>query len=179
MDLTNRNIPKWVEILLGVVFILFGIMSLNRPGQTLGFLILWFGFLAIFRGIAMCINTLMYGREAGTGSILINLLMAVLDFLIGWLLVTNLYGSFVFVGIVFAVWFIIDSITNIVNIQRYKGKNIIWKILLFLFDLVCLAIGIMLLFNPVVGAMTLPILIGIYAIVFGTMSIMLAFRHTA
>lgn len=177
MNLSNRNIPRWVEILLGVIFIWFGILALNRPGQTLGFLVLWFGFLAIFRGVALFINTLLYGREAGGGSIIINLIMSVIDFGVGILLVTNLYKGVVVLGVLFAFWFIVDSLSNLFNVQKYRGKNIFWKLLLVIFNLISLALGVMLLLNPVVSAVAIPILIGIYSISFGLMSIMFAFRH--
>ena len=50
------------DMLLGLAFVVIGIMAVNRPATTLGFLVFFFGVLAIVRGI-----TAIVGLGAMTG----------------------------------------------------------------------------------------------------------------
>lgn len=171
----DKKLPMWLELVVGISFLILGIFAINQPGQTLGFLIIWFGILALFRGVTTFIRTLMYERDGGR-LIFAHLFFAVIDMLFGFLLVTNLYRGFFLVGVIFALWFISDSVSNLLHINRVKHGGKFMTALVFIFDIICIGIGLRLLFNPVFAALTLPILVGFYAIFFGITSILLAFK---
>lgn len=85
------------------MFSLLGIMSLNRPVQTLGILVIYFGVLATLRGVTS--------------------VLGILGIIVGILLISNLIQGALFLGVLFAVWFMIENIGNVFINTRFSQKR--------------------------------------------------------
>ncbi|MBS7575923.1 MULTISPECIES: DUF308 domain-containing protein [unclassified Enterococcus] len=153
-----------LDFILGITFLFLGIFSLNRPAKTLGILVIYFGVLAIVRGFTSIFGLEINNKEKPTG---LRIFLGVIDIIIGLALVSNLIRGALFLGILFSIWFMVESIINLFINTRFSNNKGFFKILILIFDLFCFAFSIILLFNPLIAVLTLPILVGFSAISFG------------
>ncbi len=163
----------WVLALRGVFAILFGIMALIWPGLTLTTLILLFGVYVLVDGVFAVINGIRsYGeRERWWAELLegiIGIVVGIVTFV--WLDLTALT-----LLTIIAVWAVITGIMEIIAAIQLR-KAITGEWMMVLSGLLSIAFGVLLFLFPGEGALGLTWLIGIYAIVFGVLFIILAFR---
>lgn len=155
---------RFFDLLLGIAFFVLGIMALNRPGITLGFLVFFFGILAVIRGISTIFGLGAINNKESKG---LRIFLGLLDFIVGILFLTNIIRGAMFLGIMFSVWFMFESIGNLFLVARFSKTKGLSKWLILLFDLVSFVFAIMLLFNPWIATLALPKLVGFSAIAFG------------
>lgn len=155
---------RFFDLLLGIAFFILGIMALNRPGTTLGFLVFFFGILAVIRGISTIFGLGAINNKESKG---LRIFLGLLDFIVGILFLTNIIRGAMFLGIMFSVWFMFESIGNLFLVARFSKTKGLSKWLILLFDLVSFVFAIMLLFNPWIATLALPKLVGFSAIAFG------------
>lgn len=162
------------DLLLGIAFVVVGIMALNRPATTLGFLVFFFGILAIVRGITS-ISGLGVMRSAETRGF--RIFLGVFDIIIGVMFLTNIIRGALFLGMMFAIWFLMESIGHLFLTTRFTKSKGAMKLVVLLFDLLCMIFAVMLLFNPIATTLTLPKLVGFSAITFGFVLMIQGFSH--
>ena len=163
----------WAVGLRGLVAIIFGILALVVPGITLIVLIAFFGADVLIDGV-IAIYLAIRGRENNRNW--------------GWLLVEGIAG--VLIGIItfrwpgvttfvllafIAAWAIITGVMEIFEaIELRRVINNEW--LLILSGAVSVLFGVLLLFFPGSGALALVWLIGLFALIFGILLLVLAWR---
>ncbi len=171
LDKITRN--WWLYTLRGVVAILFGILALVWPKETILALVLLFGAYALVDGIFTVVAGIASYRyfERWWAVLLegvVGILIGVLTFI--WPNITAL----VFLYFI-AAWALITGIFEIVaaiQLRRViKGE---WALILS--GLLSMILGVLLFVFPSAGAVSVVWLIGIYAILFGITLIILAFR---
>jgi uncharacterized membrane protein HdeD (DUF308 family) len=163
----------WLLLARGIVAILFGVMVWLLPGISLAFLVLLFGAFVLVDGILgawMAIagrkeyedwwDLLLWG--------LVGIGMGILTFVAPG--VTALALVFFIAG-----WAIATGVLEIVVAIRLR-REIEGEWLLILGGLVSVLLGILLMLRPGVGALALVWLIGMYAIIFGLVLVILAFK---
>jgi uncharacterized membrane protein HdeD (DUF308 family) len=165
----------WATLLRGAAWILFGAAIYARPGISLVALTFLFGLFALVDGI---INTLsaLAGQEHEHWWMV--LLAGLTGILVGLLTFFNPGVTTLALLFFIAVWAIVTGVVEIVQaIQlRREIKGEIW---LGLAGLCSVAFGAFLLMRPGEGALAMLWLIASYAIVFGTMLVILAFEARA
>lgn len=169
----NIKRSKIIEIILGIAFIVLGIFSLNRPIATLGILVVWFGVFSIARGVTNIIGIGAYTSGKSRGA---RLFIGIIDVIVGLLFVSNLVKGAFWLGILFAVWFFVESIGNLFLTARFSERSGFGKVGILLLDMVCLVVAGLLIFNPIIVTLTLPILVGVFSIVFGLVQIVQGIR---
>ena len=164
----------WKDLLIGILYIVAAIALFNRPGAALGVLVIWLGILAIIKGVNNFIRYTKVKKVTGFNATIL-IIAGVLDILIGFVLLFNLNSGIVVIGVVFAFWVIVDSIAHILNAGFFKERNkgVYWLSLIF--NVLCLVIGISLLFNPIVSALTVPLIIAFYFLLHGIEEVFSAF----
>lgn len=172
MEETTKNRNKIVELILGILFIIIGIYSFTRPVQAIIFLIFWFGILAIIRGIADIFGFSKYDESVGKG---IRIFSGILDIIIGYLFISNVALGIFWITILFSFWILMESISNLFLDSRLSKQNGIAKIGLLILDVLCFIIAIAMLFNPVVVIVTLPVILGTFAVLFGVIQVIHSF----
>jgi uncharacterized membrane protein HdeD (DUF308 family) len=163
----------WAVGLRGLAAIIFGILAFVVPNITLIVLIAFFGAYALVDG-AIAVYLAIQGRENNRNW--------------GWLLVEGIAG--ILIGILtfrwpgvtayvllafIAAWAIITGIMEIFEaIELRRIINNEW--LLILSGAASVVFGLLLIIFPSSGILTLIWLIGIYAIIFGALLLVLAWR---
>ncbi len=159
----------WVVSLRGVVAILFGILALVWPGMTLAALVLLFGAYAVVDGV--------FALFAAVGSEAKDRLWHALAGIagIGLGVLTFVYPGITGLVLVYLIgmWAILTGVLEIVaGFELPISRD--W--LLALGGLLSVVFGVYVLFNPGSGALAIVWVIGGYAILFGIVLCVLAFR---
>lgn len=166
----------WVLLLRGLIAILFGIFIWIQPEISLITLVLFFGVYALADGI-LCIWTAITGRKEHEHWWLL-LLWGLAGAGIGVL--TFFVPDITALALLFyiAIWAVATGILEIVSgIQLRKEVKGEW--LLIISGLASILFGVILMVQPIAGALVLLWLIGSYAIIFGGLLVILAFKIRA
>ncbi|MBB1080042.1 DUF308 domain-containing protein [Limosilactobacillus sp. STM2_1] len=164
----------WFSLIVGILFLIAGIASFNRPDRTLRFLAIVAGVAFIFRGIyelwfRQRISQLL---QEASGWLIFS---AILDIILGIIFLFQPSFGVLFIAIIFAIWFILDSITELLSAKFFKEfhRGYYWFIIIL--AIISLILGIILLFSPLLSAITVVWLVSTFLIVFGIMKIIQAF----
>jgi uncharacterized membrane protein HdeD (DUF308 family) len=163
----------WMTLLRGLFWILFGIVIFTRPGITLLSLTLALGVIMFIDGLINAVNAFSGRREHDDWWVI--LLVGLAGIGIGVLTFYNPRATAFAVVLYVAIWAIATGLLEIVEAVRLR-KQIQGEFWLALAGIASVAFGVMLAARPGVGALTILWLIGIYAIVFGVIMLLLAFR---
>jgi uncharacterized membrane protein HdeD (DUF308 family) len=163
----------WVLLLRGVVAILFGAMTYLQPGISIASLVLLFGAYSMADGILGAYTAIAGRKEREHWWVL--LLEGFVGIGIG--ILTLFAPGVTALALLFyiAVWAISTGLLEIVAAVRLR-KEIEGEWLLVLGGLASVVFGVLLLANPGAGALTVVWLIGAYAIAFGVVLCLLAFK---
>jgi uncharacterized membrane protein HdeD (DUF308 family) len=163
----------WVLAIRGVAAILLGIAAFVWPGMTLTVLILLFGAYALVDGIfAVIVGIVAHGESDRWWMMIVTGLAGIAAGA-----VTLLWpGITVFVLLyVIAAWAVVSGILEVAAAIRLR-KEIEGEWLLGLAGAASVIFGILLVLLPGPGAVALIWLIGIYALMFGFLLLVLAFE---
>jgi uncharacterized membrane protein HdeD (DUF308 family) len=163
----------WVLAIRGVAAILFGIAAFVWPGITLTVLVLLFGAYALVDGIFAVVEGISVRKEQERWWLMV--LEGVAGIIIGVL--TFLYPSITALVLLYfiAAWAIVTGAFEIAAAIRLR-REIEGEWLLALAGIASLIFGVLLVIRPSSGALAVIWLIGAYAIVFGILMLVLAFR---
>lgn len=175
MDVVVRTLSQnwWLYLMRGVLSIALGVVALVLPGRTLAVVILLFGLFVLINGIVEVFAAIgaagtnrPWGWRLAAGILGVAAGLAILR----WPGITALLVLFL-VGI----WAIVIGTIGIVEaIADHRELSRAW--LVALIGCVSVLFGIAMFAWPTVGLLTLVYLVGIYAIVYGVLSCVLAFR---
>lgn len=163
----------WMLLVRGIIAIVFGVLLWFLPEISLVTLVLLFGIYVLADGI-LGIWTAFTGRKRHEDWWVL-LLWGVVGVGIG--LLTFFVPRLTALALLFyiAIWAIATGILEIVAAIRLR-REITGEWLLILGGLLSIAFGILLMAQPAAGALALLWLIGAYAILFGILLVVLAFR---
>jgi len=166
----------WVLLLRGLVAIAFGVLAWLQPGISLATLVLLFGAYTMADGI-LGIWIAITGRQENEHWWVL-LLGGLLGTGIG--ILTFLAPGVTALALLFyiAVWAVATGVLQIVAAIRLR-KEIQGEWLLVLGGLATVVFGVFLMANPGAGALSLLWLIAAYAVAFGILLVLLAFRVRA
>jgi uncharacterized membrane protein HdeD (DUF308 family) len=163
----------WALALRGGVAVLFGLIALFMPGLTLVALVFLFGAYSFVDGVFAVAAAV---RAAEThhrwGWLLIEGLAGILTGIITfvWPSIT----AFVLLYLI-AIWALVTGVLEIMaglHLRGHLGNE--WMLLLG--GVASIVFGVLLILQPMAGALALAWLIGLYALVFGVLMLILAFR---
>ena len=153
----------WLAVLRGVAAIIFGILAFAWPGITLLTLVLFWGAFAMVDGVLAIIAAVKGGNPmprwwlaiVGIAGIAAGALTFLMPGLTALVLVTFI-----------AVWAIVLGVMEIYGAIKLR-KEIEGEWFLILNGVLAVIFGILLLWRPGIGALTLVWIIGAYAIILG------------
>jgi len=163
----------WVPVLRGVVAIIFGIMAFVYPGLTVAVLVLLFGAWVLVDGIFRVIGAI--GHRSSDPDWGWQIVIGILGIIIGFLTFHAPAVTALALIIYIAAWALMIGATEIALAIKLR-REIQGEWVLILMGLLSIVFAIMLLWNPLPGALALVWLIGSYAIVFGVLGIIFGFR---
>jgi uncharacterized membrane protein HdeD (DUF308 family) len=176
MDVTLLNTLGrvwWLVLLRGIAAIVFGILALAWPGVTLVSLVLLWGAWALVDGV----TALVAGWKARDGTKpmwqivlvgLVGIAAGVLTFLMPGVTAIALL-------IMIAVWAIVSGVFQIIAAIRLR-KEIANEWMLILSGALSVLFGALMIISPGAGALAVLWVIGSFAIAFGALLVILAFR---
>ena len=158
----------WVLLIRGILAVLFGVTALALPGLTLVTLVLLYGVYAFADGLtALWVG----GRARAWWFVLLGILGVVLG------ICTFLYPGITAIALLYLIasWAIIRGVFEIVTaIQLRKEISNEWALIAG--GIISVLFGVVLIANPAAGALAMIWVIGVYALIFGLMMIVFAFR---
>ncbi|HUH38995.1 MAG TPA: HdeD family acid-resistance protein [Spongiibacteraceae bacterium] len=163
----------WLLLLRGLAAVAFGLLAWFLPSISLAALILLFGAYVLADGI-LGVWTAVAGRKEHEHWWVL-LLWGLLGIVVGILtfLAPGITGLVLLFYIAF--WAVATGLLQIIAAIRLR-KEIIGEWLLILGGLISVVFGIFLMAKPIAGALALLWLIAIYAIIYGVVLTILAFR---
>ena len=172
LPVLSRN--WWALALRGLAAIIFGILAFVWPGITLWALILLFGAYMLVDGVFAIVAAVRVAGEAARWWLL--LVEGILGVLAG--IVAFVWPDLTALALLYfvAAWAIVTGIFEIVGAIRLRREiEGEWALILggalsVLFGVLLVAVG------PGVGLLSLVWLIGVYAVAFGVLLLILAFR---
>ncbi len=163
----------WLLALRGLAAVIFGVLAFVWPGITLLTLIWLFGAFALVNGIlSLVLATKAPKGYPRFGSLILGGLLGILAGLLTFVMpgITAL-GLLILI----AAWALITGILEIVAAIKLR-KTITGEWMLILAGLASVVFGILLILQPAAGALVMVLWIGAYALVFGILLFVLAFK---
>ncbi|QQO08983.1 HdeD family acid-resistance protein [Breznakiella homolactica] len=159
---------KWGYLLLGILLCVTALIAFRNPLSDIFSITILFGITAVLSGIWFIIS-----NEGRT----IQVIMGLIDILLGFLLLFNIPRGAIAVPFVFALWFILESVFRLSKLKYAKmvGTGFFWLSLVI--NILCILAGIALLFNPVATVITISFILGFYFMLAGVESIVYAFSR--
>ena len=167
----------WIFAVRGVAAIIFGVLAFLWPGPTVIVLALLFGAYALVDGVAMLVS-LIRGDPAARRNAWTVGLIGVLGVVAG--IVAVIWPEITALSLLFVVaaWSIVTGITQIIAAIRLR-REIEGELWLGLGGLITLLFGVYLAIFPGLGLLSLVWLVGVWAVIFGIVSLVLAYRLRA
>lgn len=165
----------WLIALRGGCAILFGVLTFVLPGLTLATLVILFASYMLVDGVFGIVAGVRAAQKGerwawlvveGIASILTGVIA------IAWPAITILVTAYLI-----AVWSVVSGIFLIVAAFQLTLDHGRWWLVLA--GAVSVAFGLLLAFAPIAGAIVLTLYLGGYALAFGVMLLILAFRLRA
>ncbi len=171
MDVLVRN--WWALALRGLFAILFGLLALAWPSLTLAALVILFGAYSLVDGIFALVAAVRVAEAHERWWLL------VLEGLAGIAagLITFMWPGITALVLLYLIawWAVVTGVFEIAAAIRLR-KEISGEWALVLGGAASVIFGLVLLFRPGIGVLAVIWLIGTYALVFGALLLMLAFR---
>lgn len=156
---------SWVwAIVRGVIAIIFGIVAMLAPIATAFTLAVVVGIFAIIDGIVDIVDAIRYRGSSGMA---LRIVLGACSLLFGVLVLVWPGISIGFLVIMVAIWAIIIGILQIVSnvgLRKESGGSWIWGVVA---GALTALFGLLVLFQPSVGLVTIIWIIGIWAVVWG------------
>ena len=162
----------WAVALRGLAAVGFGLITLLLPGATLYFLVVLFGFYMIFDGVFALLSGLRAAaHHRHWGALLLEGVIGLAMGAIALLAPIVTIAAFAYLG---AVWAILTGIVLFSTARRLHGGH--GRFWLGAAALLSILWGIALVFAPIAGAVVMAWWLGLYALAFGGMMLVLATR---
>lgn len=158
----------WVFVLRGALFILLGIYVFASPASAYLALSFLFGLMILMAGIAELLHAY---QDRGAASRGWHLFVGLVDIILGLVLLNHLAASMDILRIIVGIYFLFRglSIFSFRGLARGSWWVIAGAVIVLIF-------GLMVLFNPVFGAMTVIIWTGMAFLVTGILNVLLGLR---
>lgn len=161
MELTIHRTQRhwWVFIVRGLLFIGLGIYMICEPVGSFAALGFLFGLIIFLVGVG---ELLRVSRERAIGNREWHLGLGIFDVILGVVLMGHVTTSMAIIRIVLGLWFIFKGI-SLFSFWRHRHRSvmvIVGAILIFVF-------GLLILFNPTFGDMTIILWAAIAFIITG------------
>ncbi|WP_338888225.1 HdeD family acid-resistance protein [Rhodococcus sovatensis] len=165
----------WAVLIRGIFAVIFGIVALAWPAVTVWALVVVFGAYAIVDGLS-AIYRAISARKVESGWVwwllggLVSLGAGIVAFV--WPEITALAAVFVI-----GIWAIMGGLLEIagsIRLRKLDGASH-WGMLLFA-GILELVFGLVLVFFPISGILSIVWLIGVFALVFGVLLVVSAFQ---
>jgi len=162
------NTPWWFVMIAGITAFIVGLFLLISPGMTFLLIVQFLGAYWLVTGIlslvSLCIDRTLWGWKLVSG---------ILGVLAGLFVLRDPLWSAILVPTVLVVFLAVDALVMGVTqiIHAFSGGGFGLAIL----GILNVIFGLILLFNPLLAALALPTILGIFAVIGGILATIRAF----
>jgi uncharacterized membrane protein HdeD (DUF308 family) len=157
----------WVFLLRGLLFILVGIYMIASPISSFIALGFMFGLIIFLAGATELMHAIQ-DRSDNRGW---HLFLGIVDIALGIILMVHIATSVAIIRIIVGIWFILRGF-SLLSLSRLTGRS--W--MLIIGGILTILFGLLILFNPIFGAVTIILWVAIAFIIVGVFNILLATR---
>ena len=150
-------------ILLGILAVIIGILAIAWPGVTILALVILFAVYAFMDAGLQSVRAFSGGRA---GPVIGHLLLALVDLVAGVVALSWPGPTAYVLVIVVAAWALAGGVAEFLA-GFQSGESAGTRALFILSGLVSFVFGVLLFARPGVGAVTLALLFGLYALIYG------------
>ena len=163
----------WLVLLRGLAAIVFGVLTWTWPGVTLITLVLFWGAYALVDGVAALVGG--WQTKDGGKPMWQVVLIGVLGIAAGIFTFVSPEVTAIALLLLIAAWAIVNGIFQIAAAIRLR-KEIANEWLLILSGALSVVFGVFMVANPGAGAMAVLWIIGVFAVAYGMLLVVLAFK---
>lgn len=168
---------NWVNLIIGILLVVFGIYTLINPGRTLNWIVALYGLIAVITGISDIVLFVKTERYTGFGPV-VSLISGIFSIMAGvMLLVYPNAGKWVMIMLL-PIWFIAHCVSRLSHLgtvryvidRRYYHFSLVMNI-------IGIVLGCMMIIWPSILLFSAGVLIGIYMIIQGVDNIVMALNE--
>ncbi|MCR1838998.1 HdeD family acid-resistance protein [Murimonas intestini] len=170
----KRSAFGWLELIIGIIMVFLGVFIFVRPETALTGIVILYGIIAVVMGITDIMFYVKMERYTGFGPA-VSLISGIFSVMAGiMLLVYPSAGKWILV-LLLPIWFIAHCISRLshLSIIRIMAGSFFYYFTLIM-NIIGIIVGCMMIINPVISLFTAGFLIGIYFILSGIDSIVMA-----
>jgi uncharacterized membrane protein HdeD (DUF308 family) len=172
MNANSFSTNWWILAFNGLIALLFGLMAIFSPTETLKVIIMYFGIIMIIVGVAMLFG--VYSSMKNKSNYGTDLISAVVTIALGVVLAFFTAKTLEIFVIVIGIWAIMLGIGQLIIMSKMESTGDS-RFLLFS-GLFTIIFGVLLFFNPFAMAAIFIIIMGIMASLIGIVLISFAFK---
>lgn len=164
----------WLELAIGIVLIVLGVLVFVKPALVLTGMVFAYGIAAVVMGIADIILFIEVQRYTGFGPVL-SLISGVLSVMTGLMLVVYPGTGALVLTILFPIWFIAHVVSRLAHLGhiRYVAGDGVYYFTLIV-NLIGLFLGILMVVSPLFTLSTIRCFAGAYLILLGLDSVVMS-----
>lgn len=163
MAVTRFRGSIW-NLIAGIVMVLLGLFVWFNPFGTMLALAFYIGVGFVLAGIFYAMSS----AEIRSGW---YLLVGMLDLVVGFILIGNLGVTASSLPIILALWCLTVGVVQVIGALELKRYGLPWGWSV-LMGAIGLGFGLLILAYPMVGAITISTIVGIYAVLFGALQLL-------
>lgn len=164
-----------MEFIIGIILVVFGIVTFFYPWKALTGMVWIYGLLAIVTGIVDIVFYTYVERSTGFGPT-VSLIAGILTVICGLMLIFYPTAGKLVLTMFFPVWFIahcISRLSRLPIIRRLDGKFVYYFTMIV--NIIGIILGFMMVFRPLATLLSVTYLIGAYLILLGIDDVLSAF----
>jgi uncharacterized membrane protein HdeD (DUF308 family) len=163
----------WIGVVEGAIAVLFGVAAVFWPGLTVVTLVYLFGAdVLVWSVFEMLRGVMSVGKS---NHWFLTLIFGLFGLGVGVYLVRHPAVTFTTLILLIGFVLIVRGLVDIISPFLEKGVAATSKVLSIIAGIVALVVGIVVLREPVSGGVAFVWLLGLFALVFGTVTIAMAF----
>jgi uncharacterized membrane protein HdeD (DUF308 family) len=167
-------VKTWISSALkGLIALAFGGLILVSPSKAIVSLASYFGFFAIISGVISLFYAFFYRRSGVSGNLWF--LEGSFTILVGLIIIFYPENTVRIAIVFFGILALIMGVTQLMAYLSFRKTGVKAGIILAS-AVISLILGILLIFNPFESAEIIAIIIAIYALFYGIVSLVTAFR---
>jgi len=163
----------WAFVLNGIIALMFGLLAIFAPSDTLQVIVTYFGIVVLFIGVALLIGAINNAKKGYP--YVSDLISAIIAIAVGAVLAFYTTAAVKIFMYIVGAWAIIMGIVQLLlltNDEFTPGS----KKSLLINALITLGFGVLLFFTPIGSASVLVVISGLLAFVIGIMLIVMGMQ---
>lgn len=167
----------WFEFIVGILLIILGVFTFVKPGSVLTGVVIIYGILAVITGILDIVFYMKMEQHIGFGPT-VSLISGILSVMAGMMLFVYPNAGKWILALLLPLWFIAHCISRLshLNVVRLTAGRFYYYFSMVM-NILGLILGFLMLFQPAVSLFSFGMIIGIYLILLGVDSIMMALSN--